>query len=30
MRMSLTGVDHPPPLKKNDALVFGTAGFEYG
>jgi GNAT superfamily N-acetyltransferase len=30
MRMSLAGVDHPPPLYKNDALVFAAAGFEYG
>lgn len=30
MRMSLAGVDHPPPLQKNDALVFAAAGFEYG
>ena len=30
MRMSLAGVDGPPPLQKNDALVFGAAGFEYG
>jgi GNAT superfamily N-acetyltransferase len=30
MRMSLAGVDHPPPLTKNDSLVFGAAGFEYG
>lgn len=30
VRMSLAGVDHPPPLQNNDALVFGAAGFEYG
>ena len=30
MRMSLAGTDNPPPLPKNDALVFGAAGFEYG
>lgn len=30
MRMALSGVDDPPPLQKNDALVFGAAGFEYG
>jgi GNAT superfamily N-acetyltransferase len=29
-RMSLAGVDHPTPLQKKDALVFGAAGFEYG
>ena len=29
-RMSLAGADHPTPIKKNDALVFGAAGFEYG
>jgi GNAT superfamily N-acetyltransferase len=30
MRMGLAGVEHPAPLQKNDALVFGAAGFEYG
>jgi len=30
MRMSMAGVEDPAPLQKNDALVFGAAGFEYG
>jgi len=30
MRMSLAGVDHPPPLGNNDTLVYAAAGFEYG
>ncbi len=30
VRMSLAGVEHPPPLHNNDALVHATAGFEYG
>lgn len=30
MRMSLAGVDDPAPFQKNDTLVFGAAGFEYG
>lgn len=30
MRMSVAAIDDAPPLQKNDALVFGAAGFEYG
>jgi len=29
-RMFVSGVDAPPPLRNNDALVFAAAGFEYG
>jgi RimJ/RimL family protein N-acetyltransferase len=30
VRMSMPGAGHPAPLKNTDALVFATAGFEYG
>ena len=30
VRMAFTGPENPPPLDNNDALVFATAGFEFG
>ena len=29
-RMALAGVEHPPALRNDDALVYATAGFEFG
>lgn len=30
VRMAIPGVENPTPLMNNDALVFATAGFEFG
>jgi hypothetical protein len=30
VRMAIPGVENPAPLLNNNALVFATAGFEFG